>query len=62
MADRVSVALTLGGAITADQYQELTALIRLEGLSIEWDGADGPVRMTGPAAIVFEGTWEAPAA
>ncbi len=39
MADRVSVALTLGGAITADQYQELTALIRLEGLSIEWDGA-----------------------
>lgn len=39
MADRVSVALTLGGAITDDQYQEVTALIQLEGLSIEWGGA-----------------------
>ena len=39
MADRVSVAVTLGGAITAAQYRELAALIQLEGLSIEWDGA-----------------------
>lgn len=38
MADRVSVAVTVGGAVTAAQYRELTALIRLEGLSIEWDG------------------------
>lgn len=38
MADRVSVAVTVGGAITAAQYRELSALIQLEGLTIEWDG------------------------
>lgn len=39
MADRVSVILTLGGSITADQYEEVTALIKLEGLSTEWCGS-----------------------
>ncbi len=29
-------------------------------LTIEWDGAAGPVRMTGPAATVFEGEIEIP--
>ena len=38
MADRVSVAITVGGPVTAAQYRELVALIQLEGLSIEWDG------------------------
>jgi diaminopimelate epimerase len=31
-------------------------------LTVRWDGGDGPVLMTGPAAIVFEGTWTPPAA
>lgn len=39
MADRVPVAVTIGGTITAAQYCELSALIQLEGMSIEWDGA-----------------------
>jgi hypothetical protein len=39
MADRVSVAVTIGGELTAAQFRALTALIQIEGLSIEWDGA-----------------------
>ena len=39
MADRVSVAVTIGGELPAAQYRALTALIQLEGLSIEWHGA-----------------------
>jgi diaminopimelate epimerase len=31
-------------------------------LSIAWDGPGTPVLMTGPAATVFEGEWEVPAA
>jgi diaminopimelate epimerase len=30
-------------------------------LTVRWDGGDAPVLMTGPAAIVFEGTWTPPA-
>jgi len=29
-------------------------------LTVRWDGADAPVLMTGPAAIVFEGSWTPP--
>ena len=29
-------------------------------LTIAWDGGDAPVRMTGPAATVFEGEIEVP--
>jgi hypothetical protein len=35
---------------------------RLQALSIAWDGPGTPVLMTGPAATVFEGEWEVPAA
>jgi diaminopimelate epimerase len=31
-------------------------------LEIAWEGEGRPVRMTGPATTVFEGTWEVPAA
>ena len=31
-------------------------------LTIAWPGRDAPVTMTGPAAAVFEGEWEMPAA
>jgi diaminopimelate epimerase len=31
-------------------------------LAVAWPGAGEPVTMTGPAATVFEGEWEAPAA
>jgi diaminopimelate epimerase len=31
-------------------------------LTIAWAGDGAPVKMTGPAATVFEGTWEIPAA
>ena len=43
----------------------LDALVRVEtrggALSIRWDGDGQPVWMTGPAAIVYEGRWPAPA-
>ena len=29
-------------------------------LTVRWEGAGSPVHMTGPAAIVFEGTWPIP--
>ncbi|CAH0356311.1 hypothetical protein [Sphingobium sp. CECT 9361] len=38
MADRVSASIVLGGTMSAADYAELTELIALEGLSIEWDG------------------------
>ena len=38
MADRVSVSITIGGAVSCDQYQALCALIQDEALSVEWDG------------------------
>jgi diaminopimelate epimerase len=31
-------------------------------LTVAWPGPDAPVAMTGPAATVFEGEWEVPAA
>jgi hypothetical protein len=38
MADRVSVTFTLGGRISAADYEELVSVIVSEGLSTEWDG------------------------
>ncbi|MBL8650996.1 MAG: hypothetical protein JNL35_11410 [Sphingopyxis sp.] len=38
MADRVSVTFTLGGRISAVDYQEMVSVIVSEGLSTEWDG------------------------
>ena len=38
MADRVSATITIGGTITAADFQQLTELIEHEGLSTEWDG------------------------
>ncbi len=38
MADRVSASITIGGAVSCNQYQTLCALIQDEGLSIQWDG------------------------
>ncbi len=38
MADRVSVSITIGGALTAAAYADLAEIIADEGLSIEWDG------------------------
>ena len=37
-----------------------TVRVRTRGgeLTIRWDGADGPVLMTGPAQTVFEGEWQ----
>jgi diaminopimelate epimerase len=29
-------------------------------LTVRWDGDGAPVLMSGPAAIVFEGTWRVP--
>lgn len=44
----------------------LDARVRVETrggwLTIAWPGTGEPVRMTGPAATVFEGEWEVPAA
>lgn len=38
MADRVSASIVIGGALTAERYEELAAIIAGEGLSVEWDG------------------------
>ncbi len=38
MADRVSVAITIGGTITAAEYLELAGLAALECLSTDWGG------------------------
>jgi len=38
MADRVSVTFTLGGQISAADYEALVSVIVAEGLSTEWDG------------------------
>ena len=38
MADRVSASITIGGAVSRDQYQMLCALISDEALCVEWDG------------------------
>jgi len=38
MADRVSASITIGGAVSRDQYQVLCALISDEALCTEWDG------------------------
>ena len=38
MADRVSVTFTLGGRISAADYEALASVIVFEGLSTEWDG------------------------
>ena len=38
MADRVSVTFTLGGRISADDFEVLVSVIVAEGLSTEWDG------------------------
>ncbi len=38
MADRVSARITIGGAVSCDQYQALCALIQNEALCVEWDG------------------------
>jgi hypothetical protein len=38
MADRVSASITIGGAVSCDQYQALCALISDEALCTEWDG------------------------
>jgi hypothetical protein len=35
MADRVSASITIGGAVTCDQYQALCALISDEALCVE---------------------------
>ena len=50
-----------------DEYTlVLRGTLRVEtrggALSIAWDGPGTPVLMTGPAATVFEGEWEVPAA
>ncbi|HEX4884752.1 MAG TPA: diaminopimelate epimerase [Casimicrobiaceae bacterium] len=40
----------------------LDAVVRVQtrggALTVRWDGDAAPVTMTGPAAIVFEGTWQ----
>jgi hypothetical protein len=38
MADRVSASITIGGAVSCEQYQALCALISDEALCTEWDG------------------------
>lgn len=38
MADRVSASITIGGAVSCDQYQALCALIQDEARSTQWDG------------------------
>jgi diaminopimelate epimerase len=44
----------------------LDNVVRVEtrggGLTVAWPGPGAPVAMTGPAATVFEGEWEVPAA
>jgi diaminopimelate epimerase len=42
--------------------ERVTVATRGGELAIAWPGHDAPVTMTGPAAMVFEGTWEIPAA
>jgi hypothetical protein len=38
MADRVSASITIGGAVSCDQYHALCALVSDEALCSEWDG------------------------
>lgn len=40
MADRVSVIITIGGDLAADQREALVHCILAEALSLEWDGPD----------------------
>ena len=44
--------------ITALSGAEAADAVRGGTLTIDWDGANGSVIMTGPAATVFEGTIE----
>ena len=39
MSDRVSASISIGGVLPASLRDELIALIQLEGLSTDWDGA-----------------------
>jgi hypothetical protein len=38
MSDRVSASITIDGSVTADQFDQLAALICNEALCLDWDG------------------------
>ena len=38
MADRVSVSITIGGNLPADQVPKLIELANASGLTLEWEG------------------------
>ena len=49
-------AVCVAGILTGRTASPLVAHLPGGDLSLEWDGGDSTVRMTGPAVEVFEGT------